>query len=75
MMTKAQRKENDAFLSVVLAALGCVYCADAQVLAEDIVMTVGTAGLLRVAKREEDISLSDLRRTIRELKRRERITE
>lgn len=63
---------TDQFYSGVLVALGCVYFADEETLAEEIVGTVGEKELLRVAVAEEDCYLPNLKRTIAFLKSRRR---
>jgi len=62
--------DHDSFLSGVLVALGCAYHAGHETLAEEIVQTCGAEDLLRVAKREADIYLPELRCTVAFLKRR-----
>ncbi len=69
-MTK-KRELDDAVLSGVLIALGVVYTNEndpTATLAQEIVGTVGAAGLLRVAKKEEDCYLPQLRKTVRSLR-------
>lgn len=60
---------KDQFLCGVLAALGCVYAADEETIAEEIVNTIGASALLRVARANEDCFLPNLRETIRFLKK------
>lgn len=59
---------KDARLSGVLIALAMVYDAGIETLAEEIVGTVGADDLLRVAIREKDYKLKDIRKTIAFLK-------
>lgn len=65
------RRTRDDFYCGVMAALAIVFDAGEETLAEEIVRSVGTLNLLRVAKREDDPWLKNLRATARELKRRE----
>ncbi len=60
----------DEFLCGVLAALGCVYDADEETLAEEIVYETGASALFRVAKVNEDYFLPNLRKTIKFLRER-----
>jgi hypothetical protein len=68
-MTYQKRKMFDAFLSGVLVSLEIVYAGGQETCAEEIVEAVGPYALLRVAKKEEDPCLCDLRRTAREVLR------
>ena len=65
-----KREHKDWFLCGVLAALGCVYAADGETLAEEIVRAVGATSLLRVARKNEDVYLPNLRHTTRMLRER-----
>jgi hypothetical protein len=60
-------QSKDEFLCGVLIALGFVYEEGQATLAERIVAATGPYALLRVAKKNEDISLPNLRKTIRDL--------
>lgn len=75
--SERERKKawSDGFHSGVLAALACVYDAGQEVVAEEIVAAVGAAALLRIAKREDDMCLKDLRKTVRFLASRARVRE
>jgi hypothetical protein len=64
----AKKARDDAFLLGVLVALGCVYAADEETTAQEIVSAVGAASLVRVAKAEDDPYLPNLRKTIRFLR-------
>ena len=59
----------DEFYSGGLLALGYVWMYGKESVAETIVRDVGPYALLRVAKKSEDIYLSKLRRTVREVAR------
>jgi hypothetical protein len=61
----ATREWNYGFLCGVLLALGHVYSVDDETVAEAIVSDVGKYALLRVAKKNEDCYLPNLRKTIR----------
>jgi hypothetical protein len=61
---------SDDFYCGVMAALGVIYQAGEETLAEEIVAAVGASSLLRVAKREDDVWLPDLKATVRFLARR-----
>ena len=66
-----QREREDAIFSGVLIALGIVFNCDPDptaTLAQEIVGTVGSANLLRVAKQEDDCYLPQLRATVRSLR-------
>lgn len=56
---------EDGFHAGVLVALAVIYDHGYETAAEEIVAAVGGPGLLRVAKREDDMCLKDLRKTIR----------
>jgi hypothetical protein len=71
-MKRTNRDKNEWLLGVLIA-LGCVYEAGAETIAEDIIKLVGPVGLLRVAKKEQDLYLPNLRKTIRFLKGREEV--
>jgi len=72
--TPEERQQHKAwergFYNGVLVALQCIYEAGNNTTAEEIVVAVGAAGLLRTAKRDDDICLQKLRKTIRFLARR-----
>lgn len=74
-MKASMTSASNDFYSGVLAALGVVYLQDAETLAEEIVGTVGAKELLRVAKRNEDPWLPNLKATIRFLKDRDRLSD
>lgn len=68
-MTRHEKKlSDDSFYAGVLVSLQCVYVMGDEGSAEEIVRTVGHAPLLRIAKQEQDISLKDLRKTVRYLR-------
>jgi len=61
---------SDAFSAGVLAALGVVYDAGEDSLAEEIVYACGARETLRVAKAQGDPYLPSIKRTVKELSRR-----
>ena len=67
---KARRIQDDHFLLGVLVSLQHIYLFDEETIAEELVRAVGAAGLLRVAKRENDLSLTNLRHTVRTVRAR-----
>jgi len=62
-------KNKDDFFCGVLAALGVVYSADEETTAEEIVRMAGGYSLLRVAKKNQDCYLPNLRKTVRTINR------
>lgn len=62
--------KNDNFHIGVLCALACVYNAGQETLAEEIVAVCGMDNLLRIATKEDDIYLPQLRETVRILRER-----
>ena len=65
------RAETDAFYAGVLVALGCIYDAGYATITEEIIAAVGSPyGLLRVARKNEDPCLPQLRKTVRYLQQR-----
>ncbi len=69
----AKTANKDEFICGVLSTLGFVYAAGEETIAEEIVSSSHPYTLLRVARREEDIYLPNLRKTIRFLKQREKM--
>jgi hypothetical protein len=62
------RQQKEAFMCGILAALGFIYAADEETTAEEIVSASGPYALLRVARKNEDCYLPNLRKTIRFLR-------
>ena len=65
-------RTKDDFLCGMMAALGHIYEFGQETIAEEVVKAAGTAGLLRVAKANDDIFLPDLRKTVNTLRSRRR---
>lgn len=62
-----KREHTDWFLLGVLCALGHLYAHGEDTLAEEIIYATGKYALLRVAKKNEDLYLPNLRKSIRYL--------
>lgn len=65
-----KRERDDLLCGGALIAISCLRGEDTYI--EEIVSTMGPAAMLRVAKKNDDMVLPDVRKAVRDIRSRER---